>query len=436
MFFYVIITQKQREKLANHTISVRRKKYAAGLFWQPVAAGAGGRAGARRLARMVDGWYKLYTEYNQMIGLAPRRSGCRSGMPSAAAEVVEAMSEHSSFLAVFATNGGFYLVAVRNGIILQDKIYDSENAAREEYSALAQMPDWGAFVAPSAWGMPRAVERGIDDVITGHSHTALRSISLSGALTFSLLIIAAFLIIFGVIFRGSLLQTISPRPQIENMDSELAAEYKRQMEQKSKELDAEYKIEKKLPPEPIVLPYEILPDVAQRAAVCYRAIGFLMQSIPGWIPVSARCDESHATAQIRRTFGTLGDFYAVATDLMPGAYVQELSDDLVSVRVALPGVDVIPSQDERDTDTIIRDVTTLFQGLNNPADIHAVTDMVTNGVDTEYFDIVEIAASSKMVPMQFMQMFENFGGVYLTACDWNYSSRTWNYEVIIYAKQN
>lgn len=422
--------------MANNIISVHRKKYAAGLFWQPVLAGASGRIGARHLARSVGGRYSLYVEYNQMIGLAQRRSGYRGGMPSAAAEVVEAMVEHSSFLSVFVVSGGFYLVAVRNGIILQDKIYESETIARNEYSALSEMPDWGAFIAPSAWGMPRAIERRIEDVLTGHSHTALRSISVSASIILSVLVLVSFIALMGIFFRTSILETISPRPQIDKINPELAAEYQRQIDEKNKELDAAFNIDKKLPPKPIVMPYELLPDVNQRAENCYRAIAFLMQPIPGWNQVSVKCDETHATAQIRRSFGTLGDFYTVATNLMPGAYVQELSDDLISVRVALPTLPNFASQDARDTDSVIRDVTTLFQGMNTSVDIRAVTDTITNGVDTAYFDIVEIAASSKMVPMQFMKMFENFNGVYLTACDWNSANRTWNYEVIIYAKQN
>lgn len=419
--------------MANHIISVHRKKYAAGLFWQPIVGGVGGRIGARRLAHSVDGRYSLYVEYNQMFGLAPSRSGYRAGMPSAAAEVVEAFAEHSSFLAAFIVNGGCYIVAVRNGIILQDKIYASESVARKEYASLAEMPDWGAFVAPSAWGVPRAIERNIEDVITGHSHTALRSISLSQSIVVSLILLVVFLVLVGSVFRTSILETISPKVQVSKIDPELAAEYKRQIEEKNKELDVEFKIDKV---KPLVMPYDVLPDVTARAEVCYQAMGFLMQPIAGWNQTSVRCDEGHATVQLRRSFGTLGDFYTIATELMPGAFVQELSDDLVSVRVALPKVETIASIDERDTDTIIRDVTTIFQGMNTIADIHAVTDTVTNGVDTAYFDIVEIAASSKLVPMQFMQMFENFGGVYLTACDWNANSRTWNYEVIIYAKQN
>ena len=132
MSICVIISQRQREKLANQTILVHRKKYAVGLFWQPVSSLGGGRVGARRLAHSIDGKYSLYVEYNQMLGLASRRSGYRRGMSSAAAEIVDAMVEHSSFLAMFAIDGGFYLVAVRNGIILQDTFFNNETVARKE----------------------------------------------------------------------------------------------------------------------------------------------------------------------------------------------------------------------------------------------------------------------------------------------------------------
>ena len=178
----------------------------------------------------------------------------------------------------------------------------------------------------------------------------------------------------------------------------------------------------------------MLPDVAARAEICYRAIGFLMQPVSGWNQIDVKCDETHATAQFRRTYGTLGDFYAIANELMPGAFVQELSEDLLMVRAKLPISDIVPGHDSRNTDDIIRDVTTAFQSINTPVDITAVVDTVTNGVDTQNFDVVEVAASSKLTPMQFMQIFDNFGGVYMTKCDWNSTNRTWNYEVIIYAK--
>lgn len=420
--------------MANQAISVHRKKYAVGLFWQPMPAGNSGRAYAHRLARSIDGHYSLYTEYNFMIGLGARRMGLRGGMPSAAAEVSEALSEHSSFLAVFASDSGFYMVAVRNGIILIDKIFDNESDARAEYTKMAQMPDWGAFIAPSKWGMPRAVEHDLNDVITGHSHTVLRSISLTRSIVLSVLLVVLFVLGFVLMYSSPKVRSISGRTDISQINQEQAEEYLRRIDEKNKELDEQFQIEKKPEPEPIVPPYDLLPDVAARAEICYRAIGFLMQPVSGWNQIDVKCDETHATAQFRRTYGTLGDFYAIANELMPGAFVQELSEDLLMVRAKLPISDIVPGHDSRNTDDIIRDVTTVFQSINTPVDITAVVDTVTNGVDTQNFDVVEVAASSKLTPMQFMQIFDNFGGVYMTKCDWNSTNRTWNYEVIIYAK--
>jgi hypothetical protein len=124
----------------------------------------------------------------------------------------------------------------------------------------------------------------------------------------------------------------------------------------------------------------------------------------------------------------------VAADLMPGAFVTEVSDNILKVRAKLPGVATVASQDERDAETIVRDITTKFQAIDTDFESEIVVDTLTNGVETATLNIVEIAASSKMVPMQFMQIFDEFGGVYMTGCTWDASSRTWNYEVIIYAK--
>ena len=146
-------------------ITIDRKKYDVGLFWQPTGAGYVARSYARALARSVDKKLNLYTEYHAMVGLGARKSGHRSGMDSAAAAVADALSGYTSFLAVFAVSTGFYLVAVRNGVILEDKFFDNEESARAEYFKLSEIPDWGALFAPGAWGMPRATSRNISDVI-------------------------------------------------------------------------------------------------------------------------------------------------------------------------------------------------------------------------------------------------------------------------------
>ncbi|MBP3397407.1 MAG: type 4b pilus protein PilO2 [Alphaproteobacteria bacterium] len=420
--------------MSTQVININRKKYAVGLFWQPVAVGFAPRNYARNLSRNVDKKLNLYTEYRSMVGLGARRFGQRSGMFSAAAEVMESFSEYTSFLAVFQVASSYYLVAARNGIILADKVFESEDVARREYVALSEIPDWGAFFAPGAWGMPRAAERNLADLLTGHSHAQMHLISRASAGLLSVALIAVFVLLLGFVFRDSVVQVFAPRPVVQELNPELVAEYKRQIEEKNKELDAQFEIEKTLPPEPIVMPYELLPDVAARAQQCYQAIAFLMQPIPGWAQTNVTCGETHAIADLSRSFGTLGDFYTVATELMPGVFVQQIDENTLRVQAALPELEVYSSQDERDADTIVRDVTTAFQGIDTPVDTAVVVDTLTNGVDVASVNVVEVGAQSKLTPMQFMQIFNEFSGVYMIQCAWNAKTRTWNYEVIIYAK--
>ena len=420
--------------MAGQTITVNRKKYAVGLFWQPVGTGFIARNYARNLARNVDKKLNLFAEYRAMVGLGGRKYGQRSGQISAAAEVMEGFAEYTSFLAVFQVGKQFYLVAARNGIILQDKVFDSEQVARQEYVKLSEIPDWGAYFAPSAWGVPRAAERNLADVLRGRSHVTLRSISLFGVRAVTVMLAALFLLGLGLVFRDSLVEVFAPRPQVAELDPKLVAEYKRQIEESSKKLDEEYNIKKELPPEPIVMPYELLPDVMARAEQCYQAIGFMMQPISGWNQLDVVCGETHVVANFKRGFGTLVEFYDIATELMPGAFVQEIDEDTVRVRAKLPELELESSQDERDPDTVVRDITSVFQAVDTPVDTTVVVDTLTNDVDTATVNVVEVAAESKMIPMQFMKIFEEFGGVYMMQVSWDVRSRSWNYEVVVYAK--
>ena len=419
--------------MSGQVITINRKKYAVGLFWQPTGAGYVARTYARALARSVDKKLNLYTEYRGMVGLGARRAGHRSGMDSAAAAVTDALGEYSSFLAVFGIDKYFYLVAVRNGVILEDKLFTSESDARAEYFKLSEIPDWGALFAPAPWGMPRAVERNLSDLIVRAVRAPLRPISRVGAGLVSGVLIIVFVVGSMWFFRDPLEQ-MATTSELSNISPELAAEFEKQVQEKNKELDAVFEIEKPALPGPIVLPYQYLPDPMARAQVCYQAMGFLMQPITGWSQTNVECGETHAIAQFSRDYGTLDDFYMMATELMPASFVQQQSDNALTVRAKLPDVPTYASIDERDVETVLRAVMTAFQGIDTPADAAMVVDTLTNGVDTVYLNVVEVAAESKLVPTQFMQIFDDFGGVYMTRCAWNASARTWNYEVIIYAK--
>ena len=140
------------------------------------------------------------------------------------------------------------------------------------------------------------------------------------------------------------------------------------------------------------------------------------------------------SATFTRDFGTINEFYEIGAELMPGGIVQQVSEDEVIVRIKLPQLATHASIDERDVETVMRDVATNFQKIDSKAEINAVTDTLTNGVQTETVNVVEVSATSKLIPAEFMNIFNDFGGVYMPSVVWNVKTRNWNYEVIIYTK--
>ena len=417
--------------MVNQVIHINKKKYAVGLLWQPVGSGFSGRSYARSLSKNIDKKLNLYTEARAMVGLGSYSFGHRLNMPVAAAEVMNGLSEYSSFLASFVVDNGFYMVAARNGVILQDRFFIDEAEARQEYAKLAQLPDWGTFIAPEEWAMPRAIERDIAKVVSITPRIMLHAISRFRTALWPIIVLLIFVIILLGFFREPIKQM--GKNKTTTINPELAAEYKKRIEEKNKELDAQYEIVKK-EIQPIVLPYDNLPNTKERAELCYKAVAFLMQPVAGWNQTSVECNDKYAIAQIKRKFGTLGDFYLLAADAMPHSFVQERDEDNVVVTAVLPKLETYASIDERDVESVVRDVTTLFQMLNVPVEINTVVDTITNGVDSVNVNVVEIQAQSKLMPVNFMEIFDTFDGVYMTRCVWNMTNRIWNYEVIIYAK--
>ena len=420
--------------MSGQYVYVKRKKYASGLIWQPMVSGFTTRAYAQKLANGIDKHLNLYIRYNGMVGLGARSKGHRSGMPSVAIEIVNALPGYSSMLGAFKVDNKYVLVAVRNGVILQDLLFDDEESAREKYAELNEIPDWNASFAPVSWGMPRAVERNLMELLSGRVHSVLHPISLFARSILSTVLFAVFVFVVLYFFREPINQMFAPKPQIAKINPELAAEYKRQIEEKEKELDKEFEMRQEPEYQPIVMPYDSLPDPFERADLCYRAIGFLMQQIAGWDQTVVECDKSHATATFKRSFGTLDDFYVMAGNIIPGVFVQEINDNEVLVRAKLPDRILAQSYDERDTGTIVRELTSRFQSINMDAEIVPMVDVVSNGAETREVFFVGVSAESKLIPEQFMTIFEDFGGVYMTRVSWNATRKTWNYEVIIYAK--
>ena len=421
--------------MIKQVITVNRKKYAAGLFWQPVAVGNAVNIYANQLEKNTKVKYTLYVEYKSMVGLATSHEGLRVGIPSAAAEIMNSLSEFVSFLGVFKAGKNFYLLAVRNGMIIRDILLETENEARKAYVDLSAMPDWSALFAPSEWGMPRSQERDLSRLIGGVVGAKLQQINVLKTLVPSALIFLGFLLAVFLVVKLSDLRKITPPVKTE-LSPEVIAEYQRQIEIKNQELDKKFKIEKKQEQkkQESFYPYNKLPYVMDKANLCYKAIGFVMQPVLGWVPSAVECNQDTVSATFRREYGTLNDFYAVGAEVMPGAQVEQLSNNEVRVRVKLPGLKTHKSIDDRDQATVMRDLISKYQKYSMTAEIKPGTEIIKKGVEKDIINVIQINASSKLIPQEYMLMFDGFQGVHLKTVDWSNTSRTWRYNISIYTK--
>lgn len=413
--------------MTKQVVTINKKKFATGLFWQPVTLGVTPYIYARQLIAKSKKKYTLLTEYKSMIGLSDGKDGVRAGMPTVAAEVMNSLSEFTSFLGIFQADSGFYLIAVRNGVIIRDVFIQTEHDARKAYVELSDMPDWGGLFAPSAWGMPRSKEKYLSELVRSGNVAKLRQVSIVKSLMPSIFLVGIF-VVFALIVSTTLHTNKTVPVQL---NQELLEEYQRQIEQKNKELDKKFNIEKAEKK----YPYDTLPDVMERARLCYKAIGFVMQPVGGWEQKSAECGDKYVTVDFYRSFGTLNEFYEVGGEVLPGGVVTQKTNNDISVRVKLPSLKLRKSIDERDQETVLRDITSLFQKIRFKSNIRVVNDTIKFAFGkTETINVISVTDSSKMVPMEFMQAFKDFDGVYIKSIGWNAVTKTWNYNVLIYTK--
>lgn len=417
--------------MASGVITIERKKYAVGLFWQPLSTGQNPHFLAKKLSKQISGSVKFYAEYGSMVGIGSLSLGHRRGMKIAAVEVINYFHEYNSFLAEFFTPQGFWIIGVRNNIVIFDQLISTESNAKKEFAKLVALPDWDVIIASGSWNIPRAEEKSLRDVIVGNSKPYLIPISVTAGNIFSLVVFC--MVVFGIwyVFNEPIMKMISPRPQQIQINPEILKEYKKQLEAKKAEIKQE-------PVQPAVIshPYDNLPDPHLRAEQCWRSIAFVMQPISGWSQQNAVCEENSARVTLNRTYGTLEGLYSLVDSLLgENVYVMENTDSNVVISVDLTP---LPSSGNNlpktDIEDVVFSVNNIFQKIGKFANIKPSMETNKQGDVTVTTNMVTIDADSKLKPDEFIKMFDGISPISLSSVKWDARSRTWNYEVKIYAK--
>lgn len=416
--------------MAAGVITINRKKYAVGLFWQPLPVGQNPFNFSKQLAKKIPGKIKFYTDFKSMVGIGSRIQGHHRGMKIAAVELMDYFSEYNSFLAEFFTPQGFWIIGVRNNIIVFDQLFLSEANAKQEFAKLVGLPDWDVVIASGSWNIPRAEEKTLNDIITGHSKPYLNPVS--GVFGHVFALILFFATVFGMwyLFNEPIMKMFTSRPQQVQINPEILKEYKKQLDAKQAE------IKEAMQPQVISRPYDSLPDPLLRADQCWRAIGFVMQPISGWAQQSAICEENTAKVTLRRTYGTLDELYSSANSLMGDniSIIKNTDSDII-ISVGLNSLQ--PSKDnmlDNSAEDIIFYINNTFQKIGEFVNIKSEMETFGQGQSSETVNIIIVNTNSKLKPNEFIKMFNGIYPMSLSSVKWDARSRTWNYEVKIYAK--
>jgi hypothetical protein len=395
------------------------------------------RDNAAKISHSANVRASLFVSFKGMIGLSSRRAGGRAGMPVAAAEVIESFGENT-FLSAFSVREGWWLLAVRGGIVIRDKVFTDGAPAKNEYLELGVMPDWSVLVAPADWSAPGAVERNLADVVSGNRKYRLASISHLPGYIVSLAVLGGAVFAGYNFFQEPLKKMLAPRPQKLRIDPKIAEEYKKKLEL----------IDAPAPKEPpkkihVPVPYESLPSLADKADQCWRAIAFLSQQITGWVVESIACKDGEANAHLLRNHGTIGDLYSEVGKKMPKVSVDETGGNDVILTAKLRPLKTSAREPEFTSDEIMTAVQSVFQRIDEDVDFRrdfvelSLPEAGENEIlDTSLADVpvVKIDAVSKLQPSEFIKIMSDVGSVEMPSVKWDNQNRNWIYEVIIYVK--
>ena len=201
-------------------IKVGKTNYAVGLFWQPIQD-ADDPIEEISQTMETDPEFDLYCTH---FGRAPqyaigkRSRGHSERQVVAGIALLDALSDQSSFLAVFKVDEGWWFIAARNDLILaeNDVLYTSEEDAKNAFFSMLSVPDWGYKIAPQSWHVEGTEEMDLEELLRNSLQVHLMSL---GAMRSTKILIGVALIIIillcGVVYGLYRLLQIAPTEKVD-----------------------------------------------------------------------------------------------------------------------------------------------------------------------------------------------------------------------------
>lgn len=426
------------KRSATGVVTVDGQKFAVGLVWQPLQNLDDPIVEIRESAESEVGadLYCLRPAATPQYGIGYSDLGHRDGMPSLAAAVAAALSDKSSICAVFRVEEGWWLIAVRNDLILaeEDLVFANEVEAQKAYAAMMAVPDWEIKIVPPEWNIEGVEHTDLAKLVRGMRKIRLQQINAQRRTKFLLLIAILIVVVVGYsvwLLVGAWNKLIS-KPDIPHA------------------VPSQVTIEPMAPTPELPKPWEVVPDVHAFFSQCWTSVHQVQAIIvPGWTMGTIQCTPKEMTTSWRLTNikeGRLPWMRFGIEKYQLKNFAIEIGVDGTSANgvmrfTKIPMVSSDPSLTAKELEEDVREIQQ-STGLNFQFSRQTLLDPPnrpdgSRPANQKSYTYYSFAILSPYPPMEWEKFFTKFSGLELLKLEYTPSgdaTNKWKYEGRIYAK--
>lgn len=394
--------------------------YAASLFWQPLQNRDDPYTEvAEASENVLEGadLFCLKPGKSPQFGLCISYQGYSKKYSSAAVAVATALSDRSSFLAVFKVSNGWWYVCARNDIILSDgdMLFLNEEDAKEQYLSMLAVPDWGHKIAPPEWLLEETEDISLDALLERGAESKLQKIhAIRGMKLFGLIAAIGIVIIWLIsTLIDSIFTTPPPKPIIAPVP---------------------VKPIEKAPPPPEPKPWEKMQDPQDVMIKCFEATQEVVGIVtPGWKIEGVTCTPTGLVTSWRREIGRITWIDKALSSSGVNFSSRSISPNGTSVIVSMPitGVKQIDSPPDTNSVDMINILNDLSQAIQVPI---RTSNETWTSPQKKIYKSVKISFNSKHNPLQWLDLLINFSGLKVTTIKYDPKTNNWQYEGAIYVR--
>ncbi len=412
--------EKSNEESVGTEIVVDGIEYATNLFWQPLQNKDDPYMEVEEASQgILEGadLFCIKPGKAPQFGICVSTEGYKKGQEAAAVPLATALSDKSSFIAVFRVNSGWWYTCIRNDIILSDgdMLFLNEEDARAQFESMLAVPDWGRKIAPPEWEIEDTDYPDLGRLLQRGARAKLQKIK--GLRGPKLYMVVAVSTVVGVwLLYTIIMDVFLAPPKIRPMVTPVIPK----KVQKAPEVIPEKK------------PWELIKDPAEIMAQCEVAVAKLVSIVsPGWNIGDISCSTGSAATVFKRDFGRISWMRQAVSNpklKLNGKIFSDKGDSMVA-SMPFTSIKQVTSAPKFNDKNLKLKINELFQSLGLGVELKSVT--VTSPQKNIYRH-VQFNFKSNYKPHVWSELLTKFSGLQINSIKYNIKTKVWVYEGVIY----